>query len=139
MCGSGHALWLLTRVIDSLSRGVWAQVHTSSVRALAWCSFQSNLLASGCGEEDRKIKFWNTQTGACLNSVDTGSFPPKFLLCYGAARKESCLAYMGLSSHCGIPETVRIPVTKAARGPFSHVARIETVKASLQGKPLIDN
>ncbi|CDY47464.1 BnaA09g08730D [Brassica napus] len=39
----------------------------------------------------------------------------------------------------GVPETVRIPVTKAARGPFSHVARIETVKASLQGKPLIDN
>ncbi|CAH8274232.1 unnamed protein product [Arabidopsis lyrata] len=25
------------------------------------------------GGGDRKIKFWNTHTGACLNSVDTGS------------------------------------------------------------------
>ncbi|KAG4128833.1 hypothetical protein ERO13_D09G043000v2 [Gossypium hirsutum] len=35
--------------------------HTSAVKALAWCPFQSNLLASGGGG------------GACLNSVDTGS------------------------------------------------------------------
>ncbi|KAL0844463.1 hypothetical protein Bca101_017709 [Brassica carinata] len=47
--------------------------HTSAVKALGWCPFQSNLLASGGGGEDGKIKFWNTQTGACLNSVDTGS------------------------------------------------------------------
>ncbi|ONI22441.1 hypothetical protein PRUPE_2G129100 [Prunus persica] len=32
-----------------------------------------NLLASGGGGNDRCIKFWNTHTGACLNSVDTGS------------------------------------------------------------------
>jgi cell division cycle protein 20 (cofactor of APC complex) len=47
--------------------------HTSAVKALAWCPFQSNLLASGGGGGDRCIKFWNTHTGACLNSVDTGS------------------------------------------------------------------
>ncbi|CAI0423495.1 unnamed protein product [Linum tenue] len=47
--------------------------HTSAVKALAWCPFQSNLLASGGGGGDRTIKFWNTHTGACLNSVDTGS------------------------------------------------------------------
>nr|XP_023874828.1 cell division cycle 20.2, cofactor of APC complex-like [Quercus suber] len=47
--------------------------HTSAVKALAWCPFQSNLLASGGGGDDRSIKFWNTHTGACLNSVDTGS------------------------------------------------------------------
>ncbi|PON82002.1 Guanine nucleotide-binding protein, beta subunit [Trema orientale] len=47
--------------------------HTSSVKALAWCPFQSNLLASGGGSGDCCIKFWNTSTGACLNSVDTGS------------------------------------------------------------------
>ncbi|KAJ0233248.1 WD40 repeat-containing protein [Hirschfeldia incana] len=50
------------------------EAHTSAVRALAWCPFQANLLATGGrGEEDRTIKFWNTHTGACLNSVDTGS------------------------------------------------------------------
>ncbi|KAG7981031.1 hypothetical protein I3843_05G212200 [Carya illinoinensis] len=47
--------------------------HISAVKALAWCPFQSNLLASGGGGGDRCIKFWNTHTGACLNSVDTGS------------------------------------------------------------------
>ncbi|KAG6605663.1 Cell division cycle 20.1, cofactor of APC complex, partial [Cucurbita argyrosperma subsp. sororia] len=47
--------------------------HTSAVKALAWCPFQSNLLATGGGASDRTIKFWNTHTGACLNSVDTGS------------------------------------------------------------------
>ncbi|CAL9006608.1 unnamed protein product [Prunus brigantina] len=47
--------------------------HTAAVKALAWCPFQRNLLASGGGGNDQCIKFWNTQTGACLNSVDTGS------------------------------------------------------------------
>ncbi|KAF2581687.1 hypothetical protein F2Q68_00001604 [Brassica cretica] len=42
-------------------------------KALAWCPFQANLLATGGGGGDRTIKFWNTRTGACLNSVDTGS------------------------------------------------------------------
>ncbi|KAL6509196.1 hypothetical protein OROGR_022506 [Orobanche gracilis] len=47
--------------------------HTAAVKALDWCPFQGNLLASGGGGGDRCIKFWNTHTGACLNSVDTGS------------------------------------------------------------------
>ncbi|KAG5026251.1 hypothetical protein AAZX31_08G224200 [Glycine max] len=47
--------------------------HKAAVRALAWCPFQANLLASGGGGGDHCIKFWNTHTGACLNSVDTGS------------------------------------------------------------------
>ncbi|KAL1565466.1 cell division cycle 20.2, cofactor of APC complex-like [Salvia divinorum] len=47
--------------------------HTAAVKALAWCPFQSNLLASGGGAGDGCIKFWNTHTGSCLNSVDTGS------------------------------------------------------------------
>ncbi|XP_058224611.1 cell division cycle 20.2, cofactor of APC complex-like isoform X1 [Rhododendron vialii] len=47
--------------------------HTAAVKALSWCPFQSNLLASGGGVGDDCIKFWNAHTGACLNSVDTGS------------------------------------------------------------------
>lgn len=47
--------------------------HQAAVKALAWCPFQSNLLASGGGTADRTIKFWNAHTGACLNSIDTGS------------------------------------------------------------------
>ncbi|KAK6926141.1 Anaphase-promoting complex subunit 4, WD40 domain [Dillenia turbinata] len=47
--------------------------HTAAVKALAWCPFQGNLLASAGGGGDRCIKFWNTHTGSCLNSIDTGS------------------------------------------------------------------
>ena len=47
--------------------------HTAAVKALAWCPFQANLLASGGGTADRSIRFWNTHTGALLNSIDTGS------------------------------------------------------------------
>jgi cell division cycle protein 20 (cofactor of APC complex) len=42
-------------------------------RALAWCPWQDNLLASGGGTADRTIRFWNTQTGTCLNTIDTKS------------------------------------------------------------------
>ncbi|KAG6542516.1 hypothetical protein Mapa_015986 [Marchantia paleacea] len=47
--------------------------HQAAVKALAWCPFQANLLASGGGTADRCIKFWNTHTGACVNSIDTQS------------------------------------------------------------------
>uniref|UniRef100_UPI001CB8D661 cell division cycle 20.2, cofactor of APC complex-like n=1 Tax=Erigeron canadensis TaxID=72917 RepID=UPI001CB8D661 len=45
--------------------------HLAAVRALAWCPFQDNRLASGGSEGC--IKFYNTSNGACLNSVDIGS------------------------------------------------------------------
>ncbi|RZC90303.1 hypothetical protein C5167_031016 [Papaver somniferum] len=44
-----------------------------TLRALAWWRFQANLLASGGGATDGRIKFWNTCTGACLKSANTGS------------------------------------------------------------------
>ena len=47
--------------------------HQAAVKALAWCPFQSNLLASGGGTADRCIKFTNAHTGAVLNSIDTAS------------------------------------------------------------------
>eukprot|EP00939_MAST-03C_sp_MAST-3C-sp1_P002915 g2915.t1 len=47
--------------------------HVAAVKALAWCPFQRNVLASGGGTADKTIKFWNTSNGACLNSVDTKS------------------------------------------------------------------
>ncbi|XP_061375329.1 cell division cycle 20.1, cofactor of APC complex-like [Gastrolobium bilobum] len=47
--------------------------HKDAVKALAWCPFRENMLASGGGAGDQCIRFWNTNTGACLNSVSTGS------------------------------------------------------------------
>jgi cell division cycle protein 20 (cofactor of APC complex) len=86
--GSGHQLasggndnllhlWDASMASSSAGRRTqWLyrlQDHSAAVKGLAWCPFQSNLLASGGGTDDRCIKFWNTNTGACLNSVHTGS------------------------------------------------------------------
>lgn len=47
--------------------------HVAAVKALAWCPWQNNLLASGGGTADRHIRFWNVNTGVCLNALDTKS------------------------------------------------------------------
>jgi len=47
--------------------------HTAAVKALAWCPFTPNLLASGGGTADRTIRFWNTVTGQTMHTVDTKS------------------------------------------------------------------
>lgn len=47
--------------------------HESAVKALAWCPWQSSLLATGGGLLDRKIRFWNTSNDLCVNQVDTFS------------------------------------------------------------------
>jgi cell division cycle protein 20 (cofactor of APC complex) len=74
--------------------------HQAAVKALAWSPHERNLLASGGGTADRTIKFWNTQTGAILNSIDTGSqvcalqwnpFEKEILSSHGFARNHLCL------------------------------------------------
>jgi len=61
----------------SLSNNVTARLtltqHKAAVKALDWCPFHRGLLASGGGTADRTIKFWNSSSGAMLNSIDTGS------------------------------------------------------------------
>ncbi|XP_020292214.1 cell division cycle protein 20 homolog isoform X2 [Pseudomyrmex gracilis] len=47
--------------------------HQAAVKALAWCPWQNNVLASGGGTADRTIRFWNCNTGTCLNTIDTRS------------------------------------------------------------------
>jgi len=40
--------------------------HQAAVKALAWCPWQNNVLASGGGTADRTIRFWNCNTGELL-------------------------------------------------------------------------
>jgi cell division cycle protein 20 (cofactor of APC complex) len=47
--------------------------HKAAVKALSWCPWQPNLLATGGGSYDRHIHFWNSTSGARVNSIDTGS------------------------------------------------------------------
>lgn len=74
--------------------------HTAAVKAIAWCPWERNLLATGGGTADRTIKFWNTTNGAMLNSVDTGSqvcallwstTEKEILSSHGYSQNELCL------------------------------------------------
>jgi len=47
--------------------------HQAAVKAVAWCPWQSNTLASGGGTADRCIKIWNTANGSMMSSTDTKS------------------------------------------------------------------
>lgn len=74
--------------------------HQAAVKALAWSPHERHLLATGAGTADRTIKFWNSTTGALLNSIDTGSqvcalkwnpFEKEILSSHGFARNQLCL------------------------------------------------
>jgi len=56
----------------SQPRHVFTEAN-AAVKALAWCPFERNTLATGAGTADRHIRFYNTMTGSCLNQVDTGA------------------------------------------------------------------
>lgn len=47
--------------------------HQAAVKALSWCPWSSNTLASGGGTADPSIRFWNTSSGSCLNCINTGA------------------------------------------------------------------
>ncbi|KAL6530367.1 hypothetical protein OROHE_014720 [Orobanche hederae] len=45
--------------------------HRAAVKAIAWCPYNYNVLASGGGYDDGSLKIWNTQKGTCISSTDT--------------------------------------------------------------------
>lgn len=47
--------------------------HRAAVKALAWSPHARGLLVSGGGTADRRLRFWDARTLACLGAVDTGS------------------------------------------------------------------
>ena len=81
--------------------------HQAAVKALAWCPFQANLLATGGGTADRTIKFHNTHTGGCGEWVGRQSGSGPGLSCVevvahrgrGAGGGSFCLAAAFWPSH----------------------------------------
>ena len=47
--------------------------HKAAVKALAWCPWQRNLLATGGGTSDQTMRFWNIETGKIISTVPTES------------------------------------------------------------------
>ncbi|KAI0220592.1 WD repeat-containing protein slp1, partial [Massospora cicadina] len=61
-------------------------VHSSAVKALAWCPWNSSQLATGGGKNDNKIRLWDVKTGTQCASVDTKS--PVLSLLWAPIHKE---------------------------------------------------
>ncbi|KAL8538401.1 hypothetical protein ACS0TY_000412 [Phlomoides rotata] len=81
--GNDNPLHILDRLSQWLHR---LEEHTFSVKALAWCPFKGNLLASG--EGDGYIKFFNTHSGACQKLGGS----QRSALSYGTETSTNCLA-----------------------------------------------
>ncbi|EGG06105.1 uncharacterized protein MELLADRAFT_48555 [Melampsora larici-populina 98AG31] len=47
--------------------------HRAAVKAIAWCPWQSNMLATGGGTSDKMVHFWNVNTSSRLQSLETRS------------------------------------------------------------------
>jgi len=106
--------------------------HVAAVKALAWCPFHKGLLASGGGTADRTIKFWNSNSGALLNSIDTGSQVCSLL--WSKYQKEIC------SSH-GFSENQlilwRYPTMTKIQEFTGHTARVLHMEQSPDGSCVV--
>ncbi|KAM3248210.1 cell division cycle 20.2, cofactor of APC complex isoform X1 [Capsicum annuum] len=47
--------------------------HHAAVKALAWCPYNGDVLASGGGIDDGCLKIWNTRKGTCISTNKTGA------------------------------------------------------------------
>jgi len=62
-------IWDVTHRVPRIS----CDAHSAAVKALAWCPFARNVLASGGGTADRTLRLWDASSGTLTNSVDTRS------------------------------------------------------------------
>jgi cell division cycle protein 20 (cofactor of APC complex) len=125
--GAGGA----TRLSDSTPRLVLKK-HRAAVKALDWCPFHRGLLASGGGTSDRTIKFWSSNSGAMLNSIDTGS--QVCSLIWSKHQREIC------SSH-GYSENQLIlwkyPTMTRVKELPGHTARVLNMEVSPDGASVV--
>jgi cell division cycle protein 20 (cofactor of APC complex) len=47
--------------------------HQAAVKAVSWCPWRTNLLATGGGSNDQCIKLWNVSSGKCTETIDAKS------------------------------------------------------------------
>ncbi|XP_053726532.1 cell division cycle protein 20 homolog [Synchiropus splendidus] len=45
----------------------------TAVKAVGWCPWTTDVIATGGGWNDGKIRIWDTNSGSCMTSVDTHS------------------------------------------------------------------
>eukprot|EP00978_Attheya_sp_CCMP212_P026300 scaffold86257_cov57-Attheya_sp.AAC.1 len=99
--------------------------HTAAVKALAWCPLKRGLLASGGGEGDGTIKFWNSNTGTLQNSINTGSQVCSLL--WSKHQKEICSSHGGSENQLSLWQYPTMSKIQDFKG---HQARVLSMEQS---------
>uniref|UniRef100_A0A8K9V5M0 Cell division cycle 20 homolog n=1 Tax=Oncorhynchus mykiss TaxID=8022 RepID=A0A8K9V5M0_ONCMY len=75
--GNDNLVYVWSDVQDGSGQGSssihFFSEHQGAVKALAWCPWEHNILASGGGTRDCHIRIWNVNCGSCINGLDTRS------------------------------------------------------------------
>lgn len=106
--------------------------HKAAVKALDWCPFHRGLLASGGGTADRTVKFWNSSSGAILNSIDTGSQVCSIV--WSKHQRELCTSH-GYSENQLI--LWRYPSMTKIKELTGHTARVLNMEMSPDGASVV--
>lgn len=108
--------------------------HQAAVKAVAWCPWQRDLLATGGGTNDRAIRFWNTTTGECRNEIDAGSQVSAIVWSKNPASKEFVTSH-GFATNALVvwkyPSLVRVTEL------LSHEERVLHMAASPDGRMVV--
>ena len=71
--------------------------HLAAVKALAWCPWQSNVLVTGSGTADKRIRVWDTTNNTCLSSVYTDDQISSVHFAVDRSELVSCHGFLGNS------------------------------------------
>lgn len=55
--------------------------HESAIKALDWCPWKTNILATGGGSKDKSIRFWDVDCGKTVKTVEVSSQVCSLLYC----------------------------------------------------------
>eukprot|EP00978_Attheya_sp_CCMP212_P009957 scaffold23834_cov55-Attheya_sp.AAC.1 len=111
------------RSMGSISPQFVLTDHTAAVKALAWCPLKRGLLASGGGEGDGTIKFWNTNTGSLQNSINTGSQVCSLL--WSKHQKEICSSHGGSENQLSLWQYPTMSKIQDFKGHEARVLNME--------------
>ena len=71
--------------------------HLAAVKALAWCPWQSHVLATGAGTADKRIRVWDTISNTCVNSLHTDDQICSIHFAMDRSEFVSCHGFLGNS------------------------------------------
>ena len=106
--------------------------HKSAVKAIDWCPWQSNIVATGGGVKDRTLKIWNMYNGALLKNYEYDSQITGIL--WSDKDREILTSY---GDDQGYFSVLKYPSMIEVGKILAHSGRILNINASPDGKTVV--